>query len=621
MIKSLKTIEGLAGTGKTTKIKEICSDLKHNQILYITFNREIMNEMKKYFSDWNSNSKIIIHTFHSLIYHELKSYNLIPSELKDFENNSNIKRKAFLKLEKLFINHFSYNNRFYIIDNIKTIFVDEFQNITSNLIKIINIICDRLDVNLYLVGDRYQGIFSYLEKNKDIDNFYYIKKNFNKDIDEIIILNNNYRSSNCIKSLINNYLIYNIKIEDKYLYTHKNTNELQEIWLFTNKNEEYEFIKQKCIQLKNKNDVSSVTILSRWKVNLDIYEKWIKMENLQWITLSTIHSFIGKESDVVFLVGFEKPESFEEKKILYTGLSRAKKQLILTTSYPYSDPSDIFFSNMIVHNHQKKLSKKYYLQLPVIKENKNFSFKKYNKCTIDSISAIVYSNEVPFYKIYNYQVGLSNNFKKSFIDNSKVPIKIDFIYTNKSYIFKLSDVNKLRKNGYSSKQVIIYMLNYITDFFNHQISYDNIYLYNIDLCKLFYIDDQFLKKFLEGNIRSKYKIYKVNENGKEIADSISYEDLKKYTIYYNFSNNKTKDYTLVIYQPINKNDSYHNKNLVKVEARFRKNSLKCKYAFGRKRISLIYLINELKRNKEYLEEVFYKSIEYRNNKKDKGGNL
>jgi len=147
MIKSIKTIESLAGCGKTYRIREICSQLKNEDILYITFNREVMEATRKQLS----NTNVLVHTIHSLMYQEIQYLNLLPEELLDFDSNIEIKSKAFKELENIFLDQYEDKGRFHLIQNVKTIFVDEYQNVSSTLIKVVKILCKHLDVDLYLV--------------------------------------------------------------------------------------------------------------------------------------------------------------------------------------------------------------------------------------------------------------------------------------------------------------------------------------------------------------------------------------------------------------------------------------------------------------------------------------
>jgi hypothetical protein len=621
---SLKTLEGLAGTGKTYKIKEICSNLKNDKILYITYTREVMVATKKQINK----SNVIVHTIHSLMYNELRYLNLLPAELVNFDINTDVKSEAFKELENIFIHHFSNYNDFHIIPDVTNIFVDEYQNVSTDLIKVVKLLCQQLNVDLYLVGDRYQSIYGYLEERKDVDNFCNIEIDFDKCIDDTIIFNKNHRSKDSILSLINKYLSINIPIKDEYLYNSCTSEDFQSISYFTNKYDELEYVKTTCLRLHEDNANSSIAILSRWKRNTVSVNTWINEERIDWIQTSNIHSFNGKEADIVFIVGYEKPDSYEEKKIIYTGISRARDSLYITSSFPFTDPKNTFSQGIIVNNNQRSISKQYCEQLPNIKINSNLTQKKFDKCSIDSISLKIKSENVPYNMYIQHQSGLTKNiYQKSYIDNTSVPIKISYSNSQRSYFFEMSDVNLLRSSGYNNKQVIIFISDYILKFFNYQIGRENINLHSIDICRIVTSTDPLYLLFKEGNMKIKNTPGKasIDSNGFEILkEIITDDDIKKGTVYYNYCNKRTKDFTIAIYRPVDKNgvsldilgknNRYNNKNAIKIELRYRNSGLYKRYAFGVKDITGQYLLNRAEEDKFYFDEIFDKSIEYRRKK-------
>jgi len=625
MIKSIKTIEGMAGCGKTHKIKELCSKINDGKCLYITFNRRIMEETKKQIVNHN----VIIHTIHSLIYNELKLINMLPDELLNFDADESAKSNGFKKLESIFLDHFKMDFNLKITEGIHTIFVDEYQNVSTVLIKIVKLLCDKLDVDLYLVGDRHQSINSYLNKNIERDNFSQIKNDFGKEVQERIILNKNYRSSNSILNLINSYTKNNLNIEQEYLYKAEPSNDRQTMNYFTSHVEEVNFIKLKARKIHDEGN-KSIAILSKWKRNLATIKNWIDKEKIDWLEASTIHAYNGKEADVVFLIGYEMPDTDEEKRVIYTAISRAKLDLFITSSFPFYDPTITFSKNIEVTNLQKIISKPYYQLLPVIKINKNLTLKKFIICSIDSISLKVLSNRVPFKKYVKNQVGLGRKFENSYIDNNGgIPIKVNYSNSHGVYSFDLQDVNMLRSNGYTNRQVIIYLTDYILKYFNYQISREDIILHSLDICRIVSFHDQLYQHIRGNGITCKNKPVKVyaNDTGTivwNVIDSFNDCDLDKASIYYNFHNKRNKSLTLVVYKPIdknneitsthNKNNRFHNKDAVKVEIRYKYLSLDKGYSFGIKEITSIYLIDQLKVNATYIDSIFDNTIRCRSKK-------
>ncbi len=375
MIRSISTIEGLGGCGKTTYFLNMCTELlaQGKPVVYLSFNKRIADQTTNKIND----KRVLVSTIHSLMYQELEAISKLPEKPIDYENGNADKRvisKFFKNVEKSFLTLFKDKVlNFSLIKEGSIIFVDEFQNIVEpNLYKCLKLIGNKIDVDYCFIGDRYQSIYGYLGHCKR--NFFDIKRDFGVEPSDPTILNENHRSNASVLNFINSYLFNNLNIEKRYLYCidDNKTIDKQQVHFFSTRKDELEYVKAECLRLYNSGN-QTIAILSRWKRNLKLIKKWIESEGIDWIEVSTIHGYIGNEKDIVFIVGLEYPKTTDEKMVLYTGLIRAKERLILTSSYPIFDSTRLADSSSLeVINLQKEIMRPF-KQLKQIKENKNLT--------------------------------------------------------------------------------------------------------------------------------------------------------------------------------------------------------------------------------------------------------
>ncbi len=247
-----------------------------------------------------------------------------------------------------------------LIPKYEHILIDEYQDINSSQIKLIDFIYSK---NLFVVGDPRQSIYAW--RGSDIK---YILNFPNKYANcEIINLKKNYRSR---KKIIK---FFNIAIKNQNFPPLESTSDENgelEILKFENEDLEFNFIAKNI--LESKIPRNEIFVLSRTNRQLEKISKVFLKHSIKFkiknensndnkennlkeneIILSTIHAIKGLEAEKVFLISADfinfpcrssehpiinmiKIDEYdieeEELRIFYVAISRAKKSLILTHS-------------------------------------------------------------------------------------------------------------------------------------------------------------------------------------------------------------------------------------------------------------------------------------------------
>lgn len=605
MVCRLTLIEGLGGTGKTHYIKEVCTahSLKTDPVIYLTYNRKVAKSVEKEVQL----EGVQISTIHALIYRELSLINLIPDE---FADESSLGPEAFQALEGIFLKHFNEKEAlFRSIPPQVVLIIDEFQNTDIRLLEVLKLICHKETTMLYLVGDRYQSIYSYRSENP-ADNFEQAEIIFQHPIDERIVLNKNHRSEAPILTTICSFLKKQLSVDPQYLYANEERDhgEYPILSFYESKRQEFEEVRMQCLEIHAKSGCK-VAVLSRWKRNFKYFIDWKESEALPWLEVSTIHGYIGNEAEAVFIVGLELPESYLEAQVLYTGLLRAQRYLSLSTSFPSFDPAELFDGEVVQVLNSQKARSKPFKALKVVRANKNLTRRKFDKCMIDSLSLIIRDQDTPFIPFLERQPGIERNaHQKSYITQADIPIKVTYHKGRRSFIFTMNNVNRLRASDYTDSQVIKYLANFILEYFNYQIPLEAISLYDIDLCRIIEEGSPLLLKLLSGEFRCRSVL---NQNADQLP-GLRMADIQRGTVYLNCSSASTRSYTLVVYRPINKDNEYRyvDPRAIKVELRLRSKSILASYAFGTVP-SVSGLIASIKDNPHYLHQIYDKAIQHR----------
>jgi superfamily I DNA/RNA helicase len=260
-----------------------------------------------------------------------------------------------------------FKNNLESIPDFSHILVDEYQDVNDIQVNLIDLL--KPD-NLFVVGDPRQSIYGW--RGSKIQNIL----NFHKKYDDVSVIQllTNYRSTKKIVDL-GNIIIKNMDLPD----LKPNLNDLSDESGFgddvilinhPDENSEYEFVAQSILSQKNSVKLSDIFILSRTNKQLDLISESLnkygidflkrtieeKKENLMpnenQVTLSTVHAIKGLEANLVYVVGVnsqmypclvsehpflnivkfddEYDKYSEELRLLYVGLTRAKKKLVIS---------------------------------------------------------------------------------------------------------------------------------------------------------------------------------------------------------------------------------------------------------------------------------------------------
>jgi hypothetical protein len=612
MITKITTIEGLGGTGKTHEINQIAlnrTSLGRN-VTYVTFNRNTAIEMR----NRNEASGVSISTIHGLAYRELKAVGKLPERFMGTidEQEPNASPKAFEELMEAFMDHLAYHGQ--SGDDIeRTLIVDEYQNVSADLKKAIALICSKGPTELVLAGDRYQSIYRYLDGHEE-NNFDVIKRDFERAPDERIILNKNHRSNPSTLAVVNGFMDRNFRIKNdmKYEIDQNAAITPQIVAFFTNREGEFEYVKEEATRFHEESG-KKVVILARACRSLSLFLAWKDESPMDWLIVSTIHSYIGNAAPMAFIVGFELTTTDDEAMTIYTGLIRAEESITITSSFPAFDVSLSFDPMTItVLDRQKRIGKPY-RNLKLIKPNRNLTRGKFKASMIDSITLTVTDDDLPFVPYFESHGIDASPFTRSYITKDEVPIRIGR-HCGKDHVgifFELKDVNLLRANDYTDAQTIKYLTNKVLEYFNYQVTIDHINLHSIDLCKIVEADDALIQLLMDDGLEYASRL----DHYGDPVERFTLDAIKDRTVYHNFTGRNTKSTTLATYRPIDKRNKnrYFDPKAIKLELRYKRAGIRAKGAFGTD-MTVKTLLQGIKENETYLEDTFMATIEARKRK-------
>jgi len=290
--------------------------------------KDLDNSIKKLSGKNNDNTKMVFNVVKFLMeYMGTAGLRTYADQIVDVVN--------FFKLYPKFIPTFEF------------IFVDEFQDVNSIQIEVLNLLNPK---NLFCVGDPRQSIFGW--RGSKIDYILDFYKDYANS--EIITLKKNYRSS---KHLINfmNESIRVMKMPDleSTFIGEKNI----KINQFSNEVEEFKFVLDEILSLNLPRE--EIFVLARTNRQLLDFSKILEEAKIEHIlknenskgngvvegkiTLSTIHAIKGLEAEVVFVLGcnqinfpckssehpvmdmikmYEYDKEEEERRLFYVAISK-----------------------------------------------------------------------------------------------------------------------------------------------------------------------------------------------------------------------------------------------------------------------------------------------------------
>ena len=640
-------ITGLAGTGKSFEINKIISnkeknnEIQTNEICAFTFDKALA---KKYRDEYLWSNKNNTYTIHAFCYHVLFELQSLPD--KSGNNFDDIKEEptgryynklisTFLKLS----NHKIKRTKVYrdYISKLKIITCDEVQDFRSDYIKVVRKIKTLSnEAQLIIAGDHHQQIYIFQNRNnssKLSDVINNPKLIFDNEEFDRIILNKNHRSDNhYLDYFMNGYLKKNYETPIEELYTlpdsfHnsevKQSRKMPLIKLFTNREEEHEFVKAEISKINR--DKNSITIIARNKKALITYEDLNTRKN---ITISTIHKVKGNEFDYVFYVGFEfNPESdLEIKTICYTAISRAKKKLFITSSFPNKYIYDVFEKGSFEYrNVQRKLVKPFPFRKK-IKQNKEVTLNKLKGTCLDSLILKVKAKKAPFLP-YIKKEGTEQKKRSSTLrikNEDGLEYSIELHHSHQIYYFKFLDLDILKRNNFSDIQKVEYCTNVVIDFFDRRIKLEDIILYRLDLFHLYQLEDEesynkMSEKLFNKCLNSKHKsilnqeVLRQDRKSYKTTDDFNIKRFSKgkESIYVNHHKNEYENLTTAIYNPKYKENENRIPfdNLIKFEMRGKGKFLSRGIGFNGKEPNAWNLHN-LCKEEEGLESLLNSWIEY-----------
>lgn len=300
-----------------------------------------------------------------------------------------------------------------------------------------------------------------------------------------------------------------------------------------------------------------------------------------------VHKAKGNDFDYVFIVGFffDPVADTEIPSIIYTGISRPKKRLFITSSFPkpYQDELDSVFAKGTyeIRNVQSDLVKPFLIRKG-IKDNVNFTLSKVQRNLIDSMVVKIKEENCPF----SPYIEKSGTKQKPFTSSRRMKVEGSIEYSvekhhrSGTYLFNFLDLNLLKKNGFTDEQIIQYCVNLVFEFFDCRVEMKDILIHRLDLCKvLVFPDEEELKNFYKETLIPLVvgaKHYSIKDH-----DSNSYSEESNFdsrgfsptrgSLYINHHKKKENSLTTVVYNPGFKDNKnrIHIKNLVKIELRGR----------------------------------------------------
>lgn len=524
MLKNIITIiTGLPGVGKSfTVFKRFVNKL----FLYLAFNRDLRkhhydlnryyvsendkeNDPETYYQELQHNNFLynsMIHTIHSLCFNVLCALKLLPTPImdlqpKDFEEKQELLHKYFDELISRFIK-LDNNLIKSILPIYEVLIVDEYQDLRSDYIEVIQKLGKIFECPIAIAGDPFQKIYAFRNKFSDFkieDNFTLIRKHFPDYDIETINLTHNFRAQVYLRRFINGMLTTSFPdLDISILYSNADdepmgSDKKPQVMFFTNRDAEKAFIEK----VIDDNPDSSIAILSRWNRDIEMLYDLDYDESL--VTVSTIHKFKGKEADIVFLVGFSESDfvysqdQMDELYVVYTAISRPCKQLFLTTSSPRFDFSKYFKEGTYEVVSDQEFFENYYNELPLIELESEYEYEKLSQSLIDSLILAVRAEDAPFLKYIPNDAPRKKNspyIKETTREYEGIKFGLSFHNAHKIIYFKFLDLTLLHKNSFSDMELLQFCLNAIQDYFDYRIPEEAIYVQRLDLCRYFVFDSE-----------------------------------------------------------------------------------------------------------------------------------
>jgi hypothetical protein len=613
-------------------IKDYIHDNENDHVLVLSFNRALKVNTMLNLGDIGHCSIHTIHSLaYDMLKHFMRLPKAFQNQASAPEQNASCIEGEKGKFDtlihkalKLCLDEPASIREYFKYRSPNAIFIDEFQDLRRDYVELVFQISSIMGTKqVSLLGDSNQKIYEYLNDHaKDVrfkglpyptstrieDNFSKVAELFHTREEDISYscLYICKRSTPEIQQAINHFLSGKGGIQGDLYYKldgQQPSGEKTKVRIFTTKEEEFEWVCKEISKLPVRSDI---IIVSQYHHVLKMYESLCEKGKEQGINLelctldetavTTIHSKKGLGADIVFLVGVQGKEVLENvcqdkilskehdylnicnlvpqndtgiTNVIYTGMSRAKKQLFLSTSYQGSPLEDFSTCSCVCFSDTRRAVAKSRKRFPVLSKDRNFTLDKLRKSVIDSLILYVRDDDVPFLRyVPNGSIPRNKgNFQKGFVGQERgVPVTvIRNNGKNGSYQFEMMDLNPLKKRGYSDIQILNHCMNYVLKFFDGRIDPGKIMITRLDIALYHLFNDAgeakaVLDSFYSGIDQS--KIYSIKDNSGEtygLGEGRRFNSWGTHTLYLDCHTNKHgKKYPCVyrIYNTGNKNRNY-----------------------------------------------------------------
>lgn len=219
------------------------------------------------------------------------------------------------------------------VNTYKYILIDEFQDTSEDNLKLIKLMMDEKNPNLFLVGDDWQSIYGF--RGSRIDYIVRLRKYFPDAV--IYKLSVNYRSKKEIIKLSNNFIRKNKYRTRKKLKAVRGGGGTIKNFCVNSIDEEVSVIRS--ILEKDKINLDDTALIYRNNWQEDYIRKKLTIDGspkVDVIKYMTMHSSKGLEFGSVIIAGLSDkiiPDASadieEERRLLYVALTRAKDNLYI----------------------------------------------------------------------------------------------------------------------------------------------------------------------------------------------------------------------------------------------------------------------------------------------------
>lgn len=580
MIDALHVLMGLAGTGKTyfilSKMQKMIDE--GNRCIYLTFNKALQVSTSKKLKGVTSE----VFTFHGLCYQALKSIGQGDEFDALMTKSGEIDRtQSYGLLISRFIAVFSKDGATLPMYGIDAVFIDEFQNVPSNLVPVVSLLAKKLDAVFYVCGDPIQAIAHWA--SDDPRHFENLNAIFGVEPKYLTPLRMNHRAKAGPLRTVNSFLKaqfpqWSASLSYSIPYEVNKNDERTKVYIVTSPEREGVLVIDRIKEIL-RNGNPSIAILARNRKQLEIVQTVLAKSGLdeKGVRISTIHSYIGSEADIVFLVGLEVPshgdyrmknktrdEAPGEARVLYVGLSRAREQLIIMSPSPRTDLEALLGDGVEIVDMRESTEweKRPFPMISSSRQEQYLTKKKYDLSTIDSIAVKVDVSDVPWLPYITDKMPPSKWERQTCFAIDGVPVFVKRNLSHGFYLFRLSDTNALKRSGFTDRDILNFLRYAIFRFFNTEFPIERAKVVRIDLCRLYDKDDITI-----GRIRNALACYPkvpVGNDGR-IIERLRASD--KNTWYYHVRAHY--GFQVVFYGPSNKTNGnrLYNEDLYKIEVR------------------------------------------------------